>query len=314
VSESRKGPAAVAIVVTALSWSLAPVFIRLLSTAYDPFSQAFLRYTAAAIGIGAYAFVFYRRDFLALLLHPRPILGLACLNVVMQMAWTFGCYNSTATMAQLITKLTVVFVIIFSFFLFREERAVIRSPVFLVGTILSFLGVVVLVARAPGSLVPSMDTGSMFLVLTALFWSIYTVWGKHIVTVQLDPVPMFAAVAVFTTPMLGILSLSLGDPQTLLAADAKTTLIGIVSGLIPIALAHPCFHYAQKHLGSALCTSFNLTNPLGTYLIALAVLPGERLTLSQWLGAAILVIGAFSIVIAGRRAHQRPVAPPDHAP
>jgi drug/metabolite transporter (DMT)-like permease len=217
-------------------------------------------------------------------------------------------------MAQLITKLNIVFVIIFSFFLFHEERAVIRSPSYLGGTLLSLVGVAAVLAKDPASLVPIFDRAAALLLGTAVCWGVYMVWSKHLV-MGMHPIPMFTVVSIYTTLGLGILSLTLGEPGTLIAAGPRLTAVAFISGLLPIALAHPAFHFAQRTLGSAFSNSCNLLTPLLTYLFGVTVLVNERLTRSQWLGAAMLIAGTALVTFALHRTHRRAAtaapAPPD---
>ena len=291
-------------VTTRMAWALAPVFIRFLRDAYDPYSQSFIRYLGGTLGLLAVCWVRYRPELLRLLRDPRTLVGIALLNVVQQCTWTIGCYGSTATMAQLITKLNVVFVIIFSFFLFHEERAVIRSPFFLVGTLLSFGGGAVLLTRDAASLAPALDRSTVLLLVTALLWGVYIVWAKHLVA-NTHPAPMFAVVAIFTTAGLGVTSLLLGDPACMIRAGPRTTAIALISGLLPIGAGHPAFHYAQRRLGSALSSSCNLLTPFLTFVLAMMILDDAPLTPRQWMGAGVLVAGTLLVVWAGQRAHRR---------
>jgi drug/metabolite transporter (DMT)-like permease len=138
------------------------------------------------------------------------------------------------------------------------------------------------------------------LLAMAVLWAVYTVWAKHLVT-DVHPVPMFTVLSIYTTIGCAILSVVWGAPSTLVTAGIPPIIIGIISGLIPIALAHPTFHFAQKHLGSALCSSVALFNPLLTYAIALWIFPDEHLVLTQWLGAGVLLAGTLLVIYAGKR-------------
>ena len=55
-------PAVVALVGTMLAWALAPVFIRFLRDAYDPYSQSFIRYLGGTLGLLAVCWVRYRPE------------------------------------------------------------------------------------------------------------------------------------------------------------------------------------------------------------------------------------------------------------
>ena len=289
-----------------VSWAQAPVFIRFLREAYEPFSMAFVRYSSGAVALVLVCLVFHRSEFLRLLKDPRPVLGIAILNTFQQWTWTAGCYGASATLAQVITMLSLVFIVLFSFILFREERAVIRSPWYIIGTILCFLGVISVLTKDPATLRPVFDRSSLLLLITAVCWGIYRVWSKHVVMTW-HPVPMFAVLALLTSVGFLVLTFLVGSPADLATAGPRITLIALFSGLMPIAVAHPSFNHAQKNLGSAFCTSIGLLTPLLTYVLALALLDDETFLLSQWVGAGVLIIGAFLVIWAGRRAARTPV-------
>ena len=300
MDQSHRVSAWVSLMAAACGWALAPIFIRYMSTVYDPHTQNLLRYVSAALPLLAISLIWFREDLAAAFRGYKGMLGIAVLNVLQQHVWTLGCAGSTATTAQLVSKLSIVFVILFSFFLFREERSVIKSPFYAVGTFLSFLGAAAVISDNPSTMLPSLDFPTLMLLTTALLWAVYTVWAKHLV-MNVHPIPMFTVLSVYTTIGFAALSPLTGDTYRLVTAGWYPAALGIVSGLIPIALAHPAFHYAQKNLGSALCTSVALFNPLVTYAIALWFFPDEQMVLTQWLGAALLLLGTLLVVYAGRR-------------
>ncbi len=282
-------------------WSLSPVFIRFLSGAYDPFTQAFIRYTGAALPLAAYSLYAHRADLLRALRRPRPTIGLALVNATMQTAWTVAIYHTTATTAQLMSKLQIPFIIIFSYLLFKEERAVIRSPLFLIGAFLGLFGVAGVLMDDPSApLIPQVNFAVLLLLYVAVSWSVYAVWGKHAVA-DIHPVPIFTVVAVYTTLYFAVLSAIVGSPGTLVTAGAGTDALALLSGTVPIAVAHCTFLYAQKHLGAAFCASIIMLNPLLTHLMALCLWPDEYMIWVQWLGAALLIGGSFMVIHAERR-------------
>lgn len=105
---------------------------------------------------------------------------------------------------------------------------------------------------------------------------------------------MFTLVAVYTTLMFGVLSFLFGNPHTLLTAGTRTTLLALLSGTLPIAIAHCAFFHAQKHLGAAFCTSITMLNPLMTHFIALLLWHDESMYWIQWAGAILLLAEPFS--------------------
>ncbi|MBM3290945.1 MAG: DMT family transporter, partial [Candidatus Hydrogenedentes bacterium] len=242
--------AALALALACVGWSLAPIFIRLCSADFEPFTQSFARYLSGSAMLGAICLVRWRAEFLELLRTPRRLAGISALNVFMQYIWTVGCYGTPATTAQLIIKVNIVFVIVLAYLLFREERGVIRDPHFLGGTIISLAGLVFVLMKDPRALVPVFDRSTLLLVTMSVCWAVYVVWGKHLAW-QMHPVPMFGVMSIHTAIGLGVLSALFGNPAGALSAPARIWMIALVSGFISIGLAHPSFQYAQRELGSA---------------------------------------------------------------
>ncbi|HOZ46968.1 MAG TPA: DMT family transporter [Candidatus Hydrogenedentes bacterium] len=299
--KQHRAMAATALVVAAFGWAVAPVFIRGLSHAYDPYSQTVVRYGVSAVVLLVVSAAFYRADLVRVVRNPGPMLAISALNVIQQTAWVNACYRVTATLALLLLKLSIVFVIAFSYLLFHEERSVIRSRGYQVGTVLSLVGVALILCTDPGTLAPRLDAGTGLALSVSVFWAIYTVWCKHLVH-DVHPVPMFTVLAGYTTLGFIALAFAFGDPHTVVTAGLRTTVIAALSGVIAIAIAHTTFHYAQKHLGSAFCTSLLLLNPLFTNAVALYLWQDEALRPMQWCGAAALITGAMLVVRMGTRA------------
>lgn len=300
MNRSHRVSAWINLALSSVGWALAPVFIRNLSSVYEPHTQNLLRYFSAAVPLVVISLIWFRADLRKALRNWRGMLGISALNVAQQYLWAVGCAGTTATTAQLVSKLSIVFVVILGFILYHEERAVIGSAWYLLGTFLSFGGLTALIASDPASLIPVLNWPMLMLLAMAVFWGAYTVWAKHL-TENVHPIPMFTVLSVLTTLGCGILSMTIGHPGSLLTAGMRPTLIAIASGLIPIALAHPTFFYAQKWLGSAFSSSVALLNPLVTYAVALWIWPDEHMALHQWAGAGVLLAGTLMVTRAGKR-------------
>lgn len=301
----------VAVFFAAFAWALSPIFMRWLSGAYDPYTQSLARYLSSTLVLLPYSLAFYPAETKRLFRRPLPYAGLALINIVMMTLWTIACYHTTATNANLITKLQVAFVIFFSFIFFREERSVIRHPLYGAGTLLGILGVVAIASgQNAATALPGSHLATIFLIIVSLGWAVYAVWGKHLV-MGTDPVPMFAVISTLSTLGFIVVALLAGDISTLWRASPMDTFTVFCSGMFPIAIAHCTFHYAQKKLGAAFTTSITLIGPLITYIIALFIWPDERLTTVQWAGAGGLLLGSYWVVRAQRKTAARMLAPPE---
>lgn len=298
----------ISVPVFVLGWALTPVFVRYMSDAYDPYTQAFIRYASAACVLCIYSAVVYRSELIRAIRHWRVLLPMGMLVTLMQLAWTVAIYHTTATMAQLVTTLQAPTVILLSFLLFQDERDVIKSPRYLFGTLLCVVGVMGVFMRDDGgSIRLYIDLALVLLIFVSVAWSVYAVWGKHTAK-GLHPVAMFTVISVYVTIGFVFTMLLFGNPETLWTAGARINGIAFISGVICIAAAHCAFHYAQVRLGSSFCTSIQLLTPFITHLMALMLWPDERLLWIQWSGGILLIAGSF-MVIRAKWTLRRAIAP-----
>ncbi len=297
---SEKAFAYLCVATACVGWALSPIFIRVLRGVYDPFTLSLVRYTSALLPLLAINLRWYRRDFMALLRRPGALCILAFLNIVAQVTWTCGTYGTTATTALLISKVDTVFVILFAYFLFREERSFISHPAFLAGALMSFVGVTAVFASDPASRVPKLDPASILIVTTALFWAMYSIGSRHLVK-SIQPIPLFTVVALFTALGFVPISLVFGDTSVIFTLDAKTWCVTFFAGILPLTISYPCFNYAQKHLGASFCSSITLFTPVMAYVLSFIFLPNEFLLPVQIIGAMILIAGTLIITVAHYR-------------
>lgn len=293
---SRQG-AGVALSLAILGWSFSPIFIRYLQDAYDPFTQAGVRYFGAVIFLVPYCLIFYRSGFKTAILKPLPIIMLSIANVLMQVTWTIGIYYSTASLGQILQKIEIPIVAILSFLVFSEERFLIKQPGFIIGTLLGIFGSILLVYKPYAAHeFPNLYLAVVSLVISAFFWGIYSVYGKYTVERGLHPIPMFGMVSIYTTIGLLILGFIFGKPMQVLQVNWTIHAIAIFSGLLPIAVAHSAFHYAQLHLGAAFCNTLLTLDPLITHFFAILLWKNEQLNAIQWLGTSLLLLGCIFVL------------------
>ena len=286
------------VVLFTLGWAMTPVFVRFMADSYDPYTQAFLRYASAAVTLCLYTFFAHRKELIKAIKHWRVLVPLSLVVTIMQLAWTVAIYNTTATMAQLVTTLQAPFVILLSFLIFHDERKVIRSPRYLLGTLLCLIGVTGVFMREEGaSLRFYIDFALLLLIFVSIAWAVYAVWGRHTAR-KLHPVAMFTVISVYVSTGFIVTMLLFGDPRTLWTAGMRMNGIAFISGVICIAAAHCGFHYAQVRLGSAFCTSIQLLTPFITHVLALLFWPDEHLLWIQWAGGILLVAGSFLVIRA----------------
>jgi len=296
---TTKNKAVIALILSITGWSLSPIFIRYLKEAYDPYTQSGVRYIGSILFLLPYSYFIYREELLKAFRKPVPTLLLSFINVIMQSLWTLGIYYSTASLGQILVKIQIPIVAILSFIVFKEERDIIRSWRFLVGSIFALIGSILLVYEPSAlSALPKLYLATICLFLSALLWGVYSVYGKHTVAHTLHPIPMFAVISIYTTVGLLVLGYFIGEPDKLLSASVNTWAIAIFSGILPIAIAHSAFHYSQKYLGSAFTNTMLTLTPLTTHAMALIIWRDEALNFIQWIGTAILLTGCTMVLWA----------------
>ena len=299
-----KTPLSVAVFL--IGWALTPVFVRYMSGAYDPYTQAFIRYASAAAALCLYSLAWHRAEFLRALRAWRVLAPLGLLVTCMQLAWTIAIYNTTATMAQLVTTLQAPLVILLSFIVFHEERSVIRSPGYIVGTLFSIVGVIGVFMRDDGGAIRfRLDFAMMLLLFVSMAWAVYAVWGRHTAK-GLHPVAMFTMISLYVSFGFIITMFAFGQPLTLLTAGMRMNGIAFISGVVCIAAAHCAFHHAQVRLGSAYCTTIQLATPFITHMLALMFWPDEALIWIQWIGGILLICGGFLVIRTKRHIMEHP--------
>lgn len=279
-----------------IGWALTPVFVRYMSGAYDPYTQAFIRYASASFVLLLYASRYHRTELIKAFFAWRTLLPMSLLVMGMQIAWTVAIYNTTATMAQLVTTLQAPLVILLSFAVFHEERKVIRSPGYIIGSLLCFVGVIAVFMRDDGDSVRFyIDFAMLLLMCVSIAWSIYAVWGRHTAK-GLHPVAMFTVLSVYVSIGFIFTMCIFGNPETLWTAGIRMNVTAFVSGVVCIASAHCGFHYAQVRLGSSYCSSIQLGSPFITHLLAYTLWPDEALHWIQWTGGVMLVGGGLLVI------------------
>jgi len=284
-------------------WGLSPLFIAHLSAFYHPHTQNFFRYLAAcvclvAVCVAHRAPLFPQRRAMLLLLVPLVP------NVLFQTFNVFALYRAQPAIVALVGKMSVVFATVLAFALFREERGHIRSPRFIIGTVLALAGVAGLYAFKMGKPDPLFTAGVVLALVGAAGWGAYIVAVKFVVR-RVPPLTSWTVVSLYTTVALGFFAFLGERPLTdIRDAGVGPAVVLTVSGVLCIGLAHVCYYRAIQRLGAAICATALLASPVITTTLS-RLLFDERLSLRQVLCAAVLLSGAL-LALAARSGIKAP--------
>ena len=223
----------------------------------------------------------------------RDALEPAVANVLAQVTWALAPYYNEASVIGFMMRTTFLFSAILGYFLLREERALIRHPVFAAGALGILVGVF-LMYRGGLSEARTSAAGLAVMIGTAACWAMYGISVQR--RVQTYPARLsFGVISVYTSVALLMLMFLFGRPADLAAVSGRDAVLLVVSAILGIGLGHVMLYRAIRVLGAVITQSTFSIVPFIGALIAYAVL-GEVLTPLQWLGGC-LIVGACALLL-----------------
>ncbi len=287
-----------------ICWTMAPIFIKLLTESTDSFTQNFFRYGVSALFWLPYLIVCTVRGKV-----PRKMWLLAMIpsvfNVCMQSCWSKTMYYLNPGMASLMQRSVIIWVIIMTVIFYPEERSFVKRPSLWVGILLVITGVFGVVYYQPGFGDKVDHRGVIFVLGNAFFWSCYTIAIKKYMQ-ELNAIIGFSLMSLYTSIGLGVLAFSFGEPMKCVEFSGKVWFYLIFSGLLAIALAHVLYVAAIQRIGTTLPVIIMSLMP---FLVASAsfIVFHENLNGWQCVSGCIIIAGSMiAIVVQGR--HQKQLA------
>lgn len=290
--------ARIGLLLNALVWSLPVFFIKYLSYSFDPFTQNFYRSLSATVGLFLYVWLGKREELPRVMSEWRLFVPPAIIFAAAQILYVEGIYKITASLAAILERGGLVFVVIFSYFLLRDERGTIRSKGFLSGASLSFAGMMGVILGGGDISLQGHTAGVLLLITSGTLYGLYTV-GIAKATKYLDPLAATFAIVASSTVIFGVAAAIYGEPGQIFHVDWKINLFLLISGLIGIAAGHTLFFINVKKVGNVLTNTFLLLTPLIGVTLAFLFL-GEKLTLLQIVSGVVLIGGSYLVVTRGQ--------------
>jgi len=207
-------------------------------------------------------------------------------------SWATGISIAGATIPTLLGNMAPVVVAFGAWLLFKEKL----NASFWFGLILA-IGGVITVLNLDFSQGFVLRPGSLFGLASAFFYGVYfliTQKGRD----ELDALSFFWLATLSSTLTLLVLSLVLGTPLT--GYSQFTYLNFLALGLIVQGAGWLAINYAQGYLPASLVAPTLLSQPVLTAILAGPLL-GERFTLTEWIGGAVVVLGIVIVHRSRRR-------------
>lgn len=295
VESSKLTKAIIALIGGIFCYASVPLFLRYFTKYLDAWTVNSIRYTCGAMVWFMFCVTMLRqkpelRSVLFAAIVPSIV------NICGQILWAFIPYYVEAPVMAFGVRMSFVFTIIFSIFLFRDERPLLRNFFFWAGVVICIAGFITM--YKPSNIVATNIRliGMILTLLTAIFWGLYAVTVKRYV-IHYPAVLAFGVISFYTAICLDILAIIFGKVEAVRNLDVFKIILLISSGIIGIAIAHVLSYTAIARLGAIVTTGVGMVSPFITS-IGGYILLGEFLSVSRWLGGVMIICGAVLLLIA----------------
>jgi len=286
--EKEKLKPALAAFTASLLWALGVALIKYLSTSFTIIQQNFSRYLTAAL----FLFFIYSYSRKKMPLDKRRLaraLGPAFLVFLFQVFATTGVYLTKASIVAFLLRLNVVFLAVLAFIIYKDERYIIKDPLFLFGLLLGIVGVGGLTFKG-GFDTSFIDLGAFLAGLSALIWALFTVSIKYFLREE-DALAyssiVYLEAGLMFTPFLILEILDNGFTSFSLLELA----ILLFSGVVSIGIGNWMNMIAIKNLGAIIPSMVQMMTPFLTTFFSYLLL-GETVTIIEVFFGVLIVISS----------------------
>jgi len=282
-------------------WAFGPIFIKYLAGYIDSWTQNLLRYSVGSLFWLPFLMFAIKRNRFETKIWRKALLP-AVPNIIMQGLWAAGFYYIGPAFMVLLTKTSILWVAVFSFILFADERALVKSKRFWLGLALSAIGVVGVMYYKDDFAATKTIIGIIIALACAFTWAIYTVSVK-IAFKDIDSLYGFSVTSIYTVAGLGIFALLFGKVGQCMVMGVRQWACVVISGVTAISLGHVLYYVAIKRIGATIPALVILSQPFIVLAISNIVF-GESLNAIQLLFGVALLIGSALAIWAQQHLRQ----------
>ena len=277
--------------VLAVVWGNAFVAIRHAVQFMTPVELAAARFLPVVILLGGFLLATDRAGTWQLLREEWPrVLFMALAGVTTyHLALNTGETRVPAGTASLIIALSPAVAAVLSA-LFLRERI---TPLKIFGLVVSFAGLVIVVAFGEGVQFDPQDLGYYLLVLlAACVWASYGVVGQVVMRRHSQARVMATTLTLAGLPLVALAPLDFWPRALVWPASVWWAVVFL--SLLCTVFAYIVWLNGIRYLGAARVQAFNYLVPFFAVLSGVVLL-GERITWGQALGGALIVAGVIAI-------------------
>ena len=293
------------IAVATFIWIWPTIFIKALSPHFDNCTQNFYRFLAGSVVLVLMSLTSRRAEFVSAFKNIKMFIPLALIAFSFQISWVGGIFLLTPAIAALISKSSILFIMLFSYILFQDERKVIKSRMFIFGTFLAISGVVGVIVGGEGvnpagkfgaelSNGGGFNFGVVLVLIGSFFWALYIIAIKYKLRTT-DSFVLASVVFTLTVPLFFIAALFFGDLRAIGRAPPGMTVLLFLSGAFCVGIAHAFNNRSIKLIGATVSSNFVLVTPFFTGIFSHLIL-GEVITLCQILSGVVLIAGCAMLI------------------
>jgi len=318
----------ITVILTLAGWSSVPIFLRYFSDHIDPWTSNGWRYGFSALLWLPVLLVAMAGNRLPRGLWKAALIP-SIINAAGQVLFTYAHYKIDPALLTFGLRSQLVFVAIGAWLMFPVERAVIRTPGYLLGVALLVIGMVVVILARETATVDgtrfanagravsetSQLHGILLAIGSGLLFAGYGLAVRKFMA-GVNSVLAFAAICQLTALVMVALMFLLGQSwgSTVLQMPGHMIFWLLVSAVLGIAVGHVFYYLSIARLGVAVTAGVLQLQP---FLVAIGSLWwfGERLTGPQWMGGCVAVIGALVMLgmqwrVSRDAAHRRRIEEP----
>ena len=283
--------------VACFLWVWPPIVIKILASYFDNFTQNFYRYLAASIVLTIFNLVYHKKEFLKEIKNIKKYILLTIIIFSFQLLWVVGLSTLPPTIAILIGRSSILFIAVFSFILFKDERNIIKSKFFISGSLLAFIGVIGIITSKSRIYLKDFNIGAAAILAAAVLWALYIISIKQRV-IKTDPLVAAGIVFTLSVPLFFIASLVWGDLLKITSVPMSINIILFISGIFCVGVANAFNFKSIKIIGATLSSTFILTTPFFTAIASYFIFK-EILNIQQIIFGIILITGCGLLLRSG---------------
>ncbi len=286
-----------ALISVVFFWSMVPLFLKYFTAYIDGWTANAIRYSFSAFFYLPWLWIVYRQKKLTKQIWKLALLP-ACINLFGQTFWAWTPYFIDPGLMSFLYQLSILWAVLLSFMLFKDERTLITSSYFWLGLSFAVIGFISMILGKNHTFSETTTIGVAMVFFCSIFSAGYQVLiRRNLRTV--DSRTAFGMVVFLTSIGLVGSAFAFGHPEQALQLPLTVFLLILLSSILGIGLSHLLLYFAIKRLGVSICTSTNLTGSFITTLISYVIFH-ETLTPLQWVAGFILIAGSMMLIRSQR--------------